>query len=123
MYLANIPFDIVTSILSSIAIGVGVDDAIHFMIRYNKQGLLYKNKSPEDKVKATLNETIRPITLTSISIISGMLVLFFASYSPIKYFGILLAVALFITTIATLVILPAVIIFVETHAIKKNKTN
>lgn len=113
MYIANIPFDIVTSIFSSIAMGIGVDDAIHFMLRYNQQGVLFKDKTCEEKIVATLQETIRPITLTSISIISGMLVMLFASYSPIKYFGTLLAVALFITTIATIVLLPSVIIIFD----------
>ncbi len=113
MYIAGIPFDIVTSIFSSIAIGVGVDDAIHFMLRYNQQGTYYKDKSCKDKIISTLEETIRPISLTSISIISGMLVMLFASYSPIRYFGTLLAVALFVTTIATLVLLPSFILLFD----------
>lgn len=111
MYIANIPFDLVTSILSSIAIGVGVDDAIHFMLRYNRQGLINPTKSCENKIVETLKETIRPITLTSVSIISGMLVMLFASYSPIRYFGTLLAVALMVTTVSTLLLMPSFILF------------
>lgn len=113
MYFTNIPFDIVTSIFTSIVVGVGVDDAIHFMIRYNKFGKNFSDYSVEKKITLTLKETIRPITLTSLSIIGGMLVMLFASYTPIRFFGILLAFALFLTTLATLLLLPASILLVE----------
>ncbi|MBK5201837.1 MAG: MMPL family transporter [Spirochaetaceae bacterium] len=113
MYLANIPFDIVTSIFATIVVGVGIDDAIHFMIRYNNYRKIDKNLPINTIITDTLVETIRPITLTSISIIGGMLIMLFASYSPIRYFGILLAFALILTTISTLILLPSAIIFVE----------
>lgn len=118
MYFTNIPFDIVTSIFTSIVVGVGVDDAIHFMIRYNKYGTEVYDFTIEERITLTLKETIRPITLTSLSIIGGMLVMLFASYSPIRYFGILLAFALFVTTLATLLLLPATILLVEKIKLK-----
>jgi hypothetical protein len=40
----------------------------------------------------------------------GMLMLTFGSYMPIKYFGILLSVALMNSMLATIIILPAVVI-------------
>lgn len=121
MYFTHIPFDIVTSIFTSIVVGVGVDDAIHFMIRYNKYGTEAFTYSVEERITLTLKETIRPITLTSISIIGGMLVMLFASYSPIRYFGILLAFALLLTTLATLLLLPSSILLVENIKAKLKK--
>lgn len=113
MYFTGIPFDIVTAIFTSIVVGIGVDDSIHFMNRYNSYQKIYKDYSKAEIIDITLKETIRPIILTSISIVGGMLVMLFASYSPIKYFGLLLAFALILTTLSTLILLPSTILLVE----------
>jgi hypothetical protein len=113
MYLTGIPFDIITAIFTSIVVGIGVDDSIHFMNRYNSYQKVYPEFTKTEIIEITLKETIRPITLTSFSIIGGMLVMLFASYSPIRYFGILLAFALFLTTLSTLILLPSTILLVE----------
>lgn len=107
MFLLNIKFDVVTAIFASVTVGVGVDDAIHFMIRYLRQKKLHPTLPYYIVMQRALQETGRPIILTSMSIISGMLMLTFASYAPIRYFGLLLAIALFTTTLATLFILPS----------------
>lgn len=123
MYVTGIPFDIVTAIFTSIVVGIGVDDSIHFMNRYNSYHKLYPDFNKSEIITITLKETIRPITLTSLSIIGGMLVMLFASYTPIKYFGLLLAFALLLTTLSTLILLPSTILFVERlrSRFRKNK--
>ncbi|MDC7236706.1 MAG: efflux RND transporter permease subunit [Sphaerochaetaceae bacterium] len=113
MYILRIPFDVVTSMFVTVTVGIGVDDAIHYMLRYVNIKKKYNKLHMTGIVRLTLKETGRPIILTSVSIISGMLVLVFARYSPIKYFGILLAIALFNTTISTLIILPSTMIMVD----------
>ncbi len=107
MFFLNIKFDVVTAIFASVTVGVGVDDAIHFMLRYLGQKKMHPELPYYITMQRALQETGRPIILTSMSIISGMLMLTFASYAPIRYFGLLLAIALFTTTLATLFILPS----------------
>lgn len=109
MWAFQISFDMVTIAFSSVTVGVGIDDAIHFILQFKT---IY-NPAKHNHVSAlsnTINITGRPITLTSVSIISGLLVLTLASFIPIRYFGVLIAVALFDTLIATLFVLPACII-------------
>ena len=113
MYLTGIPFDLVTALFTSIVVGIGVDDSIHFMNRYNSYQKIHPEFTKTEIINITLKETIRPITLTSVSIIGGMLVMVFASYSPIRYFGLLLAFALLLTTLSTLILLPSTILLVE----------
>lgn len=119
MYLANIPFDIITISFTSIAIGCGVDDSLHFMIRFKRK--LNNGMLTEEAISDTLVETGRPIILTSLSIICGMLVLSFASYTPIRYFGLLMSVSLFGSTIASLVFLPPIIIGINKLKLKFKK--
>jgi predicted RND superfamily exporter protein len=108
----------VTSIFGSITVGIGIDDALHYLIRYKNTRNNYPETDIREIISKTLKATGKPIMITSISIICGMLVLTFASYAPIRYFGILLSLALVNTTFATLLILPSFMILV--HKITRN---
>lgn len=125
MWVASIPFDLVTVGFSSVTIGVGIDDAIHFILNFKRQKLLRPNSSIEKTIINTINATGRAITLTTLSIVFGMLMLTMASYSPIRYFGIMLSLSLMSAMISTLIFLPAVIIAIEKFKskflIKNNK--
>lgn len=110
MWCAGISFDIVTVGFSSIAIGAGVDDAIHFILRYKMKKKENPNARVEDLIQQNIVETGRAIILTTVSIDAGMVMLCFGSFRPIKYFGILMCVALTAAMLATLFILPPVII-------------
>ena len=110
MYFTGIPFDLVTIGFSSITFGAGIDDALHFLLRYRYNKVNQPKKRIEDIILQTLNETGRPIILTTVSIVAGMCVLIFGSFTPIKYFGLFMAVALTIAMLATLFVLPVVMI-------------
>ena len=58
----------------------------------------------------TLEETGRPIILTTVSIVAGLCMFLFASFSPIRYFGLFMSVALTVAMLATLFVLPVVMI-------------
>ena len=121
MYITGIPFDMVTSVFGSITVGVGIDDALHYLIRYKNIKRENPSFDTQKLVDSTLKATGKPIIITSISIICGMLVLLFASYSPIKYFGVLLSMALVNTTLATLLILPSFMILFDKLKTKNKK--
>ena len=113
MYFAHIPFDIVTVCFSSIAIGCGVDDAIHFMIRLRHKEKENPDEPYIEKIKDVIIETGRPIILTTVSIVLGMMMLSFASYTPIRYFGLLMSITLFGCMASTLIFLPPVAILID----------
>ena len=110
MILLAIPFDVVTVMFSSVAMGVGIDDSIHLILWYRRQLAAFPD--PRDRHKAlagTLAIAGRPIVLTSLTIVAGLLVLVFSRFMPILYFGLLVSLALFTTTLGALIILPAVL--------------
>jgi hypothetical protein len=112
MVLMRLPFDVVTVMFSSVAIGVGIDDSIHLIIRYRRQIRIYAGKLDKRAILThTLKATGRPILLTSLSLIAGLLVLCFSHFLPILYFGLLVSVALVTTTAGALIILPALLSF------------
>ena len=104
----SIPLDITTVLVSCVTIGVGVDNSIHFLIQFRKQ----RKAFPDDFAKVisfTLRITGRPILLTTVSIVGGLLILTLSSFRPIIYFGLLVAFSLLATAVGTLVVLPAVL--------------
>jgi hydrophobe/amphiphile efflux-3 (HAE3) family protein len=114
MYTFNIPFDMVTVSFASVAIGAGVDDAIHFLLKYSKlKKNNWEHRETKELLAQTLRETGRPIMLTTFSIVLGMLMLTFGSYTPIRYFGLLMSTALMNSMLATIFVLPAVILALD----------
>jgi predicted RND superfamily exporter protein len=110
MILLAIPFDVVTVMFSSVAMGVGIDDSIHLILWYRRQLKVFPD--PRDRHKALSGALViagRPIVLTSLTIVAGLLVLVFSRFMPILYFGLLVSLALFTTTLGALIILPAVL--------------
>lgn len=101
MVALQIPLDLTTVMVSCVSIGIGVDDSIHFLLHYRQ----------DEDLKHTMELTGRPIILTSLSIIAGLILLLFSTFRPIGYFGLLIGIALFNTTIGCLVFLPGFLSF------------
>ena len=104
---AGIPLDMAKAILSSIAIGIGVDDTIHFMNTLRKQ--LQSGVSLREAIRMTHRLAGVAIVYTSIALIFGFAVLMFSSFTPIFHFGFLVSLVMIATTFAALLILPTVI--------------
>ncbi len=101
----GIPLDIVSALLSSIVIGVGVDYTIHFLWRYREErgrGLGYG-----DAAVRTLATTGRGITFNAVSVIIGFSALFISSFIPIKLFAFLVVVSISACLFGALVLVPA----------------
>lgn len=107
MVLLKIPLDITTMMVSSVAIGVGVDDAIHYLLQFKRQ--LMMGGTTKEVLHSCGRISGRPIALTTASIVSGLLVLTLASFQAIVYFGALVAFTLTFTMVGTLIILPAIL--------------
>ena len=108
MGLMRIPLDMMTITIAAIAIGIGVDDAIHYIYRYRKEFALDKN------YVATMHRTHssigRAMYYTSITIIVGFSILALSKFIPSIYFGLLTGVAMFAAIIASLTLLPKLLL-------------
>ena len=106
MFVFGIPLDMTTILVTNVTVGVGLDDAIHFLLQYKNRRQF---EGYSDAILSTLKITGRPIVLTTLSLVAGLLVLCFASFTPIVYFGLLIAGSLFSTMLGTVFFLPAVL--------------
>ncbi len=108
LYITGIPLDALTIMVSSIAIGVGVDDAIHFLIQFRKQWGTGE-QDIQTAIRNTMNITGRPIVLTTLAIDGGLLILGFGMFKPIVYFGLMVIITLSAACLGTVLVLPAVL--------------
>lgn len=108
MAVFRIPLDVVTITFSSIAIGIGVDNAIHLTIQYRRQSHIHAG-DPDRTIEHTLKIAGRPMLLTTLSIMSALLAFTFSRFRPIAYFGLLISLSLVFTTAGALVLLPVLL--------------
>ncbi|MCD6584268.1 MAG: MMPL family transporter [Desulfobacteraceae bacterium] len=103
----GIDLDMVTSIIASITIGIGVDDTIHFLNTYRH----YKHKdiNISNAIEKTLYVAGKAIIFTSLALTGGFLVLMTSSFQPIILFGILISLTMVNTTIGSILLIPSAI--------------
>jgi hydrophobe/amphiphile efflux-3 (HAE3) family protein len=110
----KIPLDFITSMIASIAVGLGVDNSIHYLIRFTRTA---HDLSLDERIKCALTVSGIPIFFTSFTLIAGFSVLLFSSFKPILYFGLLISVTMLGCLIGVIFILPAFIYFIKPKAI------
>ncbi len=124
MGLTGVRLDVATALLSSVMIGVGVDYTIHFLWRYKEERM--QNRPAREAVITTITTTGRGIIFNAMSVIVGFVVLIISSFTPIRFFGILVVVSIFSCLVGALVILPAIVIrvkprFLEPQEVERGK--
>jgi predicted RND superfamily exporter protein/anti-sigma regulatory factor (Ser/Thr protein kinase) len=107
----GIKLSMATSLIASIAIGLAVDDTIHYLHRYN---LEFKKDLDKDRaLRDTIKQVGKPIVMTSLTISIGFLVLMFSQFKPTAIFGFLMVITMATALIGDLVILPSLMLRVE----------
>jgi predicted RND superfamily exporter protein len=108
MGFTRIPLDIATMLLGGIAIGTGIDYAIHFSNRFRQE--LRTGKDPNAAVVATMSTTGRAIMINVLTVIMGFLVLALGQLVPLQRFGLLIAITTASAGLGSITILPAVML-------------
>lgn len=108
MGLAGIPLDMMTITIAAIAVGIGVDDAVHYIYRYREEFNKEKNY-----IKAMHNahgSIGKAMYYTSVTVIVGFSILALSKFIPSIYFGLLTSLAMFAAIVASLTLLPKLIL-------------
>ena len=104
---ARIPLDVMTITIAAITIGIGVDDTIHYIHRfeaeYAKDGNYW---AAIRRCHATIG---RAMYYTSVTIMLGFSILVLSSFVPSIYFGVLTGIAMMIALLADLTLLPVLL--------------
>jgi uncharacterized protein len=111
MVVLKIPLDPGTVMIGSIALGLVVDDTVHFLARLRMH--LKGGAELSDAIARTMNETGRPIVITSVILAVSFAVLAFGNFAPNAHFGVVSALVIIFAVLADLILLPAALLMIR----------
>lgn len=129
MGFAGIRLDSGTIMIASVAIGIAVDDTIHFLYRFKKEFSLASAEPPfsdlsmvrdtalKDNYIISIEQTIthlgKAMIFTSIVAFCGFMTLCFSNFKPIQYFGLLTAITMVSALVGDLIVLPCCLLIIK----------
>ena len=114
----KIPLDIGTVMISSIAIGIGVDYTVHFISRYQSELILVQGDFQKATI-GTLNAVGKPVFYNALGVAAGFMVLAFSTFRGVNNTGYLTALIMATSSICALTFLPAFIMVFQPKALLK----
>lgn len=108
MYVAKIPLDMFTLLIGSIAIGLAVDDTIHFMHNFRRYYL--KSGNATKAIEQTFFTTGKAMVITSIVLSLGFFAYLAANMISVQNFGLLTASVIIFALLSDLLLAPALMI-------------
>ncbi|MCQ2247846.1 MAG: MMPL family transporter [Treponema sp.] len=107
MGFTKINLDLITSIIASVAVGVGIDYTIHFLTTYRDE------RSKTDDIVMVTKETFRKsghgIVTNAIAVGLGFLVLCLSKFVILRYLGVLVAIVMFTSSFLAMTIIPGIL--------------
>jgi len=109
-----------SSMFTSIAICIGVDYAIHLIYKFKSE--FSKSDTAIEALVRTLTTTGKTILFNAVVVIAGFMVLLASVMPPNQEMGMLVSAAMLSSFIATLTVLPALILAARPRFVFGNKT-
>jgi len=94
-----------TAMTFSVALGIAVDDSLHFLLRYRKE--LKQGMTRVEAIRATIMNTGSALMITTTILVSGFSVLLLSAFLPTYQFGLLSAGMIGTALLCDLTLLPA----------------
>ena len=110
MYVSGFSLNFVTAMIGAISIGIGIDYSIHMTERFREE--LKRTDNRIDAIKKTASGTGVALVASAASSIVGFAILGFAPMPMFAAYGQLTAVMIFLALIASLIVLPCLLLVV-----------
>ncbi|MDY6825376.1 MAG: MMPL family transporter [Thermodesulfobacteriota bacterium] len=106
----GVPLDITSLMIASIAMGLVVDDTVHFIYNFRKYYL--RTGDAYEAVRLTMIGVGRALLITSVVLCCGFFILLTASLTHIMRFGFFTGITILLALLADFVLAPALMIIV-----------
>ncbi len=107
----GIELNMATGLIASIAIGLAVDDIIHYLTRYYRE---FKKDLDKDRaLRDSILSVGKPMVFFTLTIGLGFSLLMFSHFLPTAIFGFLMVITIVCALIGDLILLPALLLHVE----------
>jgi len=111
MGLARISLNIATAPVAAVALGLAVDDTIHFLSRFRRE--FRREPNYQKAIQKTVHRAGRPILVTSIVLAVGFLALYASNFHPTRNLGILISLTVVSAVFADLILLPVLLLLLK----------
>ncbi|MEM9513241.1 MAG: MMPL family transporter [Actinomycetota bacterium] len=108
MALIGIPYNVITALITALAIGIGVDYTIHVIHRFTEEH--HDGKSVDDATAATLATTGSALFGSALTTALAFAALTLSPLSPFQQFGIVTGLTILYSLIASIVVVPAMLV-------------
>lgn len=95
----DIPLDLGTAMTGAVALGIAVDDTLHYLVAWRRSG-----------TEGAVRTSGRAIVLSSFVIAAGFFALVPSAFLPTRYFALLTGTAVLAALLGDLVVLPALLV-------------
>ncbi len=102
---AGIPLNANTSVIASIAIGIAIDNCIHYIVHFQRS--TRSGLSIRDSTRQSLERVGGPMISAAGALTLGFIVFGFSNFAPVSHFGFLSAFIMVVNLMADLFLLPA----------------
>ena len=107
----HIPLDIMTITIAAIAMGIGIDDTIHYIHRFQVE--FAKDNRYYFSMHRTNNSIGNAMYFTTFVIVIGFSILMLSNLIPTIYFGLLTMVVMIAALISDLILLPKLLLLLK----------
>ncbi|MFA9501688.1 MMPL family transporter [Natrinema sp. H-ect1] len=108
MYLLEIPFNVMTGMITSLTVGLGVAYSIHMSERYSLE--LERTGSVWEAMSRTVTGTGGALLGSAATTVGGFGVLAFAILPPLQQFGIITGLTIVYAFLASVLVLPSLLV-------------
>ncbi|PGF13975.1 Patched family protein [Natrinema sp. CBA1119] len=108
MYLLEIPFNVMTGMITSLTVGLGVAYSIHMSERYSLE--LKRTGSVWEAMSRTVTGTGGALLGSAATTVGGFGVLAFAILPPLQQFGIITGLTIIYAFLASVLVLPSLLV-------------
>jgi predicted RND superfamily exporter protein len=109
MGLTGQPVFVTTLVLPVVLICVGVSDDVYALGHYFNEAARAEDSTVEETIVAAFSSAARPVAMTAISTVVGLLSMAAVSLNPLRVFGLFGSVAILFSTLFTFSLLPAML--------------
>ena len=107
-----IPVNSGSAMVATIALGIALNDTIHFVVHYRLQKR-DPNKQVQDAIAVTFQHVGRPILLTSLIHMIGFSIFLFSDFQPLVHFGFLSMLSMIAALFGDLILLPNLLLLFD----------
>ena len=115
MGLTGEPVFVTTLVLPVVLICVGVSDDVYALGHYFNEAEHAENSTTEETIVAAFSSAARPIGMTAVSTVVGLLSMAAVSLNPLRVFGLFGSAAIVFSTLFTFSLIPALLALLKPH--------